>query len=111
MGSAVQISGLLNLLALLVYGLSQIHQTKQRFHWLFRPVKAFRKEKQCECIDNFLRVVIHYTVLIFQILPSWAILIGAGVGLTTLPIIYIRPFPEELHYMIAGVSLFITMTS
>ena len=105
MGTGIQISGILNLFALLVYGLSQIHQTKQRFHWLFRPVKASSSESnQCQCIENFFRISIYYTGLIFRILPSWAILIGAGVCLTTLPILYVRPFAEEAHYMIAGVS-------
>ena len=101
----MQVGGVLNLIALFIYGLSQIHQTKQRFNWLFRPVKSINNERSyCIWAQKFVKMCCHYLILIFRILPTWPLILGIGIALTTLPILGVQPFPEVFHYVIAGVS-------
>ncbi len=111
MGTGLQVEGILNLVALFLYGLSQVHQTKQRFHWFFRPVKSFNTERSyCIWTKKLILTTFHYLSLIFRILPIWSLILGTGIAMVTLPILKIQPFRDVVHYIIAGVRYFTVLS-
>lgn len=96
--------GAFNIIGLIIFLFGLYHQTKDYYHWFYKPLKV-KPEKEQTTLDKLgIVYILHYMKAFFQIIPIMSLILVVLVLLITAPVFGIFPFNDETQYSIVGVK-------